>query len=172
MLLLCVDSKDPDQSDLSLCWAHWTFNWFCHAPAQMLQMSGLLYVNYFTEIQVFNTNNVYPEQVPHSAAPDLDLHCFRRFLNGIPVLRHMSHRMTKPTKWHLHPAKTPISRGIRPVWSVFAVRMKKPLILSYPLNAQRWLWSDWAELSPLWAHVILLVLSCSILQNKNISSVC
>ena len=25
--------------------------------------------------------------------------------------------MTKPTKWHVHPAKTRISLGIRPVWS-------------------------------------------------------
>ena len=29
----------------------------------------------------------------------------------------MSHLMTKPTKWFLHPAKTQISLGIRPVWS-------------------------------------------------------
>ena len=39
---------------------------------------------------------------------------------------------------------------------VFAVRMKKPWVLSYPLNAQRRLWSDWAnaqaDLSLRWAH--------------------
>ena len=39
---------------------------------------------------------------------------------------------------------------------VFAVRMKKGWILSYPLNAQRRLWSDWADaqtdLSLRWAH--------------------
>ena len=29
----------------------------------------------------------------------------------------MSRLMTKPTKWHVRPAKTPISLGIRPVWS-------------------------------------------------------
>ena len=29
----------------------------------------------------------------------------------------MSHLMTNPTKWHVHPAKTQISLGIRPVWS-------------------------------------------------------
>ena len=29
----------------------------------------------------------------------------------------MSHNTTKPTKWHVHPAKTQISLGIRPVWS-------------------------------------------------------
>ena len=39
---------------------------------------------------------------------------------------------------------------------VFPVRMKKPWVLSYPLNAQRRLWSDWADaqadLSLRWAH--------------------
>ena len=32
-------------------------------------------------------------------------------------LKYMSRLMTKPTKWSLHPAKTQISLGIRPVWS-------------------------------------------------------
>ena len=37
---------------------------------------------------------------------------------------HMSHRMTKPTKWHVRPAKTQISLGICPVLiRVFAVRL-------------------------------------------------
>ena len=39
---------------------------------------------------------------------------------------------------------------------VFAVRMKKPWVLSYPLSAQRRLWSNWvdaqADLSLRWAH--------------------
>ena len=64
--------------------------------------------------------------------------------------------MTKPTKWHVRPAKTPISR---PVWPVFAVRMKKAWDLSYQLSAQRRLWSDWADaqadLSLCWAHMPL-----------------
>ena len=62
----------------------------------------------------------------------------------------------KPTKWHVCPAKTQISLGICPVWSVFAVRMKKAWVLSYPLSAQRRLWSDWADaqadLRLRWAH--------------------
>ena len=33
------------------------------------------------------------------------------------VCVHLSHLMTKPTKWHVRPAKTQISLGIRPVWS-------------------------------------------------------
>ena len=48
---------------------------------------------------------------------------------------------------------------------VFAVRMKKPWILSYPLSTQQRLWSECADaqadLSLCWiVHVILLVLSC------------
>ena len=33
----------------------------------------------------------------------------------------MSQGMTKPTKWHVRPAKTQISLGIRPVWSDFSL---------------------------------------------------
>ena len=44
-------------------------------------------------------------------------------------------------------------------WSVFAVRMKKAMVLSCPLSAQRRLWSDWADsqadLSLRWAHMPL-----------------
>ena len=64
----------------------------------------------------------------------------------------------------MHPAKTQISLGIRPIWSVFAVRMKKAWILSYPLSTQRRLWSDWvdaqADVSLHWVQTHLLVLSC------------
>ena len=37
----------------------------------------------------------------------------------------------------MHPAKTQISLGIRPVWSVFAVHMKKACVRSFPLSAQQ-----------------------------------
>ena len=33
------------------------------------------------------------------------------------INQHMSHLVTKPTKWHVHPATTQISLGIHPVWS-------------------------------------------------------
>ena len=40
---------------------------------------------------------------------------------------------------------------------VFAVRMKKPWVLSYPMSPQQRLWSDWADaqadLSLRWAHI-------------------
>ena len=57
-------------------------------------------------------------------------------------LLHLSRLMTKLTKWHVRPAKTQISLGMRPV---LAVRMKKAWFLSYPFSAQRRLWSDWAD---------------------------
>ena len=56
----------------------------------------------------------------------------------------------KTNKMTLRPAKTQISLGIRPVWSVFAVRMKQAWVLSGC--------PDWSE-SSLGAHTILLVLS-------------
>ena len=57
----------------------------------------------------------------------------------------MSRDTTKPTKWLVRPVKTQISLGVRPVWSVFAVCMKKHWVLSCPLSAQRMLWSGWAD---------------------------
>ena len=42
----------------------------------------------------------------------------------------LSQRMTKPTKWHVRPANTQISLGIRPVWSessLCAQRVSKDL---------------------------------------------
>ena len=43
----------------------------------------------------------------------------------ILISGNMSHLMTKPTEWHVHPVKTQISLGIHPFWSVFAVHLKK-----------------------------------------------
>ena len=72
------------------------------------------------------------------------------------ALQTINRSMTKPTKWHVRQAKTQISLAICPVWSVFAVRMKEAWVLSYPLSAQRRLWSDWvdaqADLSLHWAQ--------------------
>ena len=64
--------------------------------------------------------------------------------------QQMSHLTTKPTKWHVHQAKTQISLGICPVWSVFAACMKKAWVHSYPLSAQQRLWSDRAHMQFCW----------------------
>ena len=69
----------------------------------------------------------------------------------------------KTNKMSVRPAKTQISLGICPVWSVFPVRMKKAWVLSYTLSAQR---TDQTGRMPRLIRVfggrtlILLVLSC------------
>ena len=65
--------------------------------------------------------------------------------------------MTKPTKWHMRPAKTQISLGIRPVWSESSLSAwRKPGPLATLWSHSR-LWSDWADsqadLSLGWAHM-------------------
>ena len=64
--------------------------------------------------------------------------------------------MTKPTKWHVRPAKNQIS---------LAVRLKKARVLSYPLSAEESLCYQTERMPRLiWVFtgrtVILLVLSC------------
>ena len=72
--------------------------------------------------------------------------------------------MTKPTKWHVHPAKTQISLGICPVCSESSLSPWRNLgsLATYWSHSEDW--SDWAhaqaDLSLRWAQVILLVLSC------------
>ena len=69
----------------------------------------------------------------------------------------MGHLMTKPTKWYVHPAKTQISLGIRPVWSESSLCAQ--WIAKNPsfLHADNEDWSDWADaqadLSLGWAHI-------------------
>ena len=55
------------------------------------------------------------------------------------TIRIKERLMTKPTKWHLHPAKTQIIVGnsTPSLIGVFAVRMKKAWVLSNPLSAQQ-----------------------------------
>ena len=62
----------------------------------------------------------------------------------------------KTAKWHVRTTMAQISLGIRLVWSVVAVRMKRPWVLIYQLRANRRLCSDWAnaqaDQSLYWAH--------------------
>ena len=60
---------------------------------------------------------------------------------------YMRRFMTKPTKWHVRPAKTQISLCIRPVWSCCPHEESLgSFASSYPLNAQRRLWCpEWSE---------------------------
>ena len=52
---------------------------------------------------------------------------------------------TKPTKWHVHPAKTDQPGHLPCLIRVLAVHLKKAWVLSYPLSVQWRLWSDWAD---------------------------
>ena len=61
----------------------------------------------------------------------------------------------KTNKMTVHPTKTLIKLGIRPVWSVFAVCMKKAWVLSNPLSASEDSWDcvdAQPDLSLRWAH--------------------
>ena len=49
-------------------------------------------------------------------------------------VRDMIRSMTRPAKWPVHPAKTQSDQSL-------CVRVKKTRVLSYPLSAQRRLWS-------------------------------
>ena len=51
-------------------------------------------------------------------------------------MKHMSQRMTKPTKWHVRPAKTDQPGHVLSLIRVFAVHMKKALVLNNLLSAQ------------------------------------
>ena len=79
------------------------------------------------------------------------------------------------TKSPVCPAKTQISLGICPVWSVLAVRMKKPWVFSFLLSAQWRRWSDWADanadLSSLGTHNLLVLLSGGSNDTPTISNV-
>ena len=100
----------------------------------------------------------------------------KRVFNIWAVTSDMSKRVTKPTNWHVRLVKTLISLGIRPGWSVFAVCMEKAWVLSYPLSAQRWLWSDWADaqadLSLRRAHMHFLGYVMRWLKKKVSSDMC
>ena len=96
---------------------------------------------------------------------------------------HMSCPLTKPTKWPVSPVKTQISLGICPVWSVFAICMKKHWAFNYLLSAQWRLWADpgwsclrWVNISFFWfchaaVHIIILcVLTAKTLARLRMSS--
>ena len=71
------------------------------------------------------------------------------------VSSHWSRLMTKPTKW-LRPCKTQISLGVRPVWSIFAMRSVDSWGPKISSCGHRRVWSDGADaqadLRLRWAH--------------------
>ena len=135
------------QVDLSLCCSHRFYCRFCRAPVQMIQLSGT---------QHFLQECMCAQQRHRSKCANgqsnqklgralFGYQCtFRRtakslnFLVGNAVLRTIYHYepATKPTKWHVRPAKTQIGLGICPVWS----------------NYSRSAWRKLGSLVTHWAH--------------------
>ena len=126
--------------------------------------------------KVQNSNkNLYSYALSfQSLTPSLVILC-KRWLNGaillLTCLWSLNSIITEPphdkiNKMTFAPSETSDQPGLPPsLISVFAVRMKKPWVLSYPLSAQRRLirlggCPGWSE-SSLGAQVTLLVLSCA-----------
>ena len=68
----------------------------------------------------------------------------------------LSRLMTKPTKWRAPSEDSDQPGHPSSLIRIFAVRRKNHWVLSYPLSAQRRVWSDWADAqtdpSLRWAH--------------------
>ena len=70
------------------------------------------YYNRLSEVIILSTHYICfygAIKIIPKLSSDTLLICFTAF--------YLSRLMTKPTKWHVRPAKTQISLGIRPVWS-------------------------------------------------------
>ena len=107
------------QSDLSLRLAHMPFCWFCHEAAQMHGSIKGLDQTLLTQV-VFTWSNSWCSQL--WITKSLELSTWGKILSesnriALQLLTKLSRCMTKPTNWHVRPAKTQISPGIRPVWS-------------------------------------------------------
>ena len=93
--------------------------------------------------------------------------CRKHKICGYDKIKLMSHVVAKQTKMTCAPSEDTDQPWLLPsLTSVFAVRMKKLWVLSYPLSAQRRLGgcTSWS-LSSLGAHTILFVLSyCGLLM--------
>ena len=96
-----------------------------------------------------------------------DLHLNAKLLKGMHTVfwqssstidrnRQMSLCMSKPTKWPVHPAKTQISLGIRPVWSEFSLSAWRSIgtLATHREHSEDWsVWADaQADQSLRWAH--------------------
>ena len=77
----------------------------------------------------------------HSLKAPLEIVCAVTLWVGTEVSR----LMIKPTKWHVRPAKTQISLGIHPVWSVSSLAAWRKLGSLATHWVQSKDWSDWAD---------------------------
>ena len=111
-------------------------------------VSGVFFHFILFSKEIPKCKDVDPDQTPHSVSPDLDLHSLPR--SPLKDVRHDKPTQCAPSEDSDHPGHSPS------LIRVFAVRMKKHWVLSYPLSMQKRLWSDWADvqadLSLRWAH--------------------
>ena len=129
-------------SDLSFHWTHMSFCWFCYVEAKLVLNSVFApkTVNSFwVTNNTFYKNSQSVTYIPFLWSNSCSLN--RKNLLILP----MSHSMTKPTKWHVHPAKTPISLCIRTVWSESLLGAQKESKEPRFLHADSKDWSDWAD---------------------------
>ena len=123
------------QADLSLCWVHWSFCWFCHAAAETFDFGQwCLYLrmknsNYFCHTCICCAKLLgafFKQGKPCSNIPIhmlfehdfyfkiliMDHNLFTwLYLMGLPRNEHLSLRSTKPTKWAVFRAMTRSARA-------------------------------------------------------------
>ena len=129
---------------------------------------GFYFSHAKTLFYIFDINKSIFQQILKMFAAyfDRDKLVMQIIIKSMKTGCNVSRVMTKPTIWHVRPAKTPISMGIRPVWSESSLSP----------------WRNFKSLAIHWAHskdsdqtgpppslirvfagrtlVILLVLSC------------
>ena len=91
-----------------------------------------------------------------TVSPEPSLFCTMSLLANKNRWVNLSRLMTKPTKWHVRPAKIQISLGICPFWSESSPSAWRKLGSLARIRLGRC--PGWSE-SSLGAHAILLVLS-------------
>ena len=118
------------QANLSLRWADRSYYWFCHALADKLSMCALWVAN-GKKLSTWGQRRLWSHWV-HA-----QIECTGRSVHLCLCWPHKSFEPVhdKTNKVTVSPTKTWISLGNRPVWSVFAVRMNKAWVLTYPLSA-------------------------------------
>ena len=148
-----------------LLWGCFTAWWYVK-NLLLKDLANRVQCSFFFGVQSFRTFTLFPDYFNWSLRTKANQQ------------EHLSHLVTKPTKWlcaqqRLRLAWASTQSGHPPsLIRVFAVRMTKDWVLSYPLSAQRRLWSDctatnfdqtWQMPRLIWVFagctVILLVLS-------------
>ena len=112
------------KADLRLRWVHWCVIsncWFCRAVAHLCSTKSVPPSHLMSDSAVWLVGHCSLQLSWAWPAGDLitGLSTYMYFPSMLGSIKtEMSRIMTKPTKWLVRSAKTQISLGIRPVWSV------------------------------------------------------